>query len=183
MSDYISEKIEQYERKLKQAEKAGKHNKAKKYAEKLERLRAEAAEQSTDSDTDSDDDDVDSDDEADNSFALDEEPDVAPRGLKGASKLEWLGGRGAKKLVANACREAVSDLASRAASEGGGGARFRAPTSRNARRVPARPRIARRDSRLRTRRRRRQPAPTRPAARGRDAHAKLIERPVAGTRV
>ena len=31
MSDYISEKIEQYERKLKQAEKAGKHNKAKKY--------------------------------------------------------------------------------------------------------------------------------------------------------
>ncbi len=85
MSDYISEKIEQYERKLKQAEKAGKHNKAKKYQEKLERLRAEAAEQSTDSDTDSDDDDIDSDDEADNSFALDEEPDVAPRGLKGAS--------------------------------------------------------------------------------------------------
>ena len=84
MSDYISEKIEQYERKLKQAEKAGKHNKAKKYQEKLERLRAEAAEQSTDSDTDSDD-DIDSDDEADNSFALDEEPDVAPRGLKGAS--------------------------------------------------------------------------------------------------
>ena len=40
--DYISEKIDQYERKLKQAEKAGKHNKAKKYAEKLERLRAEA---------------------------------------------------------------------------------------------------------------------------------------------
>ena len=39
MSDYISEKIEQYERKLKQAEKAGKHNKAKKYQEKLERLR------------------------------------------------------------------------------------------------------------------------------------------------
>ena len=38
MSDYISEKIEQYERKLKQAEKAGKHNKAKKYQEKLERL-------------------------------------------------------------------------------------------------------------------------------------------------
>ena len=32
MSDYISEKIEQYERKLKQAEKAGKHHKAKKYA-------------------------------------------------------------------------------------------------------------------------------------------------------
>ena len=31
--------------------------------------------------------DVDSDDEADNSFALDEEPDVAPRGLKGASQL------------------------------------------------------------------------------------------------
>ena len=91
MSDYISEKIEQYERKLKQAEKAGKHNKAKKYQEKLERLRAEAAEQSTESDTDSDDDDIDSDDEADNSFALDEEPDVAPRGLKGASKLEWLG--------------------------------------------------------------------------------------------
>ena len=78
MSDYISEKIEQYERKLKQAEKAGKHNKAKKYQEKLERLRAEAAEQDTDSDTDSDDDDIDSDDEADNSFALDEEPDVAP---------------------------------------------------------------------------------------------------------
>lgn len=107
--DYVDEKIEQYERKLKQAEKAGKHNKAKKYAEKLERLRAEAAEQGTDSDTDSDD-DIDSDDEADNSFALDEEPDVAPRGLKGASKLEWLGGRGAKKLVANACREAVSDI-------------------------------------------------------------------------
>ena len=42
MSEYISEKIEQYERKLKQAEKAGKHNKAKKYQEKLERLRAEA---------------------------------------------------------------------------------------------------------------------------------------------
>ena len=41
MSDYISEKIEQYERKLKQAEKAGKHNKAKKYQEKLERLRAD----------------------------------------------------------------------------------------------------------------------------------------------
>ena len=109
MSDYISEKIEQYERKLKQAEKAGKHNKAKKYQEKLERLRAEAAEQSTESDTDSDDDGIDSDDEADNSFALDKEPDVAPRGLKGASKLEWLGGRGAKKLVANACREAVSE--------------------------------------------------------------------------
>ena len=109
MSDYISEKIEQYERKLKQAEKAGKHNKAKKYQEKLERLRAEAAEQSTESDTDSDDDGIDSDDEADNSFALDEEPDVAPRGLKGASKLEWLGGRGAKKLVANACREAVNE--------------------------------------------------------------------------
>ena len=90
MSDYISEKIEQYERKLKQAEKAGKHNKAKKYQEKLERLRAEAAEASTDSDTDSDDDDIDSDEEADNSFALDEEPDVAPRGLKGASKLERL---------------------------------------------------------------------------------------------
>ena len=72
MSDYISEKIEQYERKLKQAEKGGKHNKAKKYQEKLERLRAEAAEASTDSDTDSDDDDIDSDDEADNSFALDE---------------------------------------------------------------------------------------------------------------
>ena len=106
--DYIDEKIEQYERKLKQAEKAGKNNKAKKYQEKLERLRAEAAEQDTDSDTDSDD-DIDSDDEADNSFALDEEPDVAPRGLKGASKLEWLGGRGAKKLVANACRDAVSD--------------------------------------------------------------------------
>ena len=35
--DYISEKIEQYERKLKQAEKAGKHHKAKKYAEKLSR--------------------------------------------------------------------------------------------------------------------------------------------------
>ena len=34
---------------------------------------------------------------------------MAPRGLKGASKLEWLGGRGAKKLVANACREAVSE--------------------------------------------------------------------------
>ena len=51
-----------YERKLKQAEKAGKHHKAKKYAEKLERLRAEAAEQSTDSDTDSDD-DIDSDDD------------------------------------------------------------------------------------------------------------------------
>ena len=83
--DYVDEKIEQYERKLKQAEKAGKHHKAKKYAEKLERLRAEAAEQSTDSDSDSDD-DIDSDDEADNSFALDEEPDVAPRGLKGASK-------------------------------------------------------------------------------------------------
>ena len=79
MSDYISEKIEQYERKLKQAEKAGKHNKAKKYQEKLERLRAEAAEQSTESDTDSDDDGIDSDDEADNSFALDEEPDVAPQ--------------------------------------------------------------------------------------------------------
>ncbi len=109
MSDYISEKIEQYERKLKQAEKAGKHNKAKKYQEKLERLRAEAAEQDTDSDTDSDDDAIDSDDEADNSFAFDEEPDVAPRGLKGASKLEWLGGRGAKKLVADACREAVSE--------------------------------------------------------------------------
>ena len=29
--------------------------------------------------------------------------------MKGASKLEWLGGRGAKKLVANACREAVSE--------------------------------------------------------------------------
>ena len=72
MSDYVSEKIEQYERKLKQAEKAGKHNKAKKYQEKLERLRAEATEQSTDSDTDSDD-DLDSDDEADNSFALDED--------------------------------------------------------------------------------------------------------------
>ena len=100
MSDYISEKIEQYERKLKQAEKAGKHNKAKKYQEKLERLRAEAAEQSTESDTDSDDDGIDSDDEADNSFALDEEPDVAPRGLKGASKLEWLGGRGAIELRA-----------------------------------------------------------------------------------
>ena len=56
--DYVDEKIEQYERKLKQAEKAGKHHKAKKYAEKLERLRAEAAEQSTDSDTDSDDDGV-----------------------------------------------------------------------------------------------------------------------------
>ena len=111
--DYLDDKIEQYERKLKQAEKAGKHHKAKKYAEKLERLRAEAAEQSTDSDTDSDDDDIDSDDEADNSFALDEEPDVAPRGLKGASKLEWLGGRGAKKLVANACREAVSELGRR----------------------------------------------------------------------
>ena len=82
MGDYVDEKIEQYERKLKQAEKAGKHHKAKKYAEKLERLRAEAAEQSTESDTDSDDDGVDSDDEADNSFALDEEPDVAPRGLK-----------------------------------------------------------------------------------------------------
>ena len=101
MSDYISEKIEQYERKLKQAEKAGKHNKAKKYQEKLERLRAEAAaEASTDSDTDSDD-DIDSDDEADNSFALDEEPDVAPRGLKGASKLEWLGGRGARPVYAD----------------------------------------------------------------------------------
>ena len=89
MSTYIysSSRVLRYERKLKQAEKAGKHNKAKKYAEKLERLRAEAAEQSTDSDTDSDD-DIDSDDEADNSFALDEEPDVAPRGLKGASKLE-----------------------------------------------------------------------------------------------
>ena len=107
--DYLDDKIGQYERKLKQAEKAGKHHKAKKYAEKLERLRAEAAEASTDSDTDSDDDGIDSDDEADNSFALDEEPDVAPRGLKGASKLEWLGGRGAKKLVANACREAVSE--------------------------------------------------------------------------
>ena len=80
--DYLDDKIGQYERKLKQAEKAGKHHKAKKYAEKLERLRAEAAEQSTESDTDSDDDGVDSDDEADNSFALDEEPDVAPRGLK-----------------------------------------------------------------------------------------------------
>ena len=56
--DYVDEKIEQYERKLKQAEKAGKHHKAKKYAEKLERLRAEAAEQDTDSDTDSDDDDI-----------------------------------------------------------------------------------------------------------------------------
>ena len=67
MSDYISEKIEQYERKLKQAEKAGKHNKAKKYS----------SEQSTDSDTDSDDDDIDSDDEADNSFALDEEPSTS----------------------------------------------------------------------------------------------------------
>ena len=102
MSTYIysDSRVLRYERKLKQAEKAGKHHKAKKYAEKLERLRAEAAEQSTDSDTDSDDDDIDSDDEADNSFALDEEPDVAPRGLKGASKLEWLGGRGAKKLVA-----------------------------------------------------------------------------------
>ena len=61
--DYVDEKIEQYERKLKQAEKAGKHNKVKKYAEKLARLRAEAAEQSTDSDTDSDD-DIDSDDDA-----------------------------------------------------------------------------------------------------------------------
>ena len=60
--DYVDEKIEQYERKLKQAKKAGKHHKAKKYAEKLERLRAEAAEQDTDSDTDSDDDDIDSDD-------------------------------------------------------------------------------------------------------------------------
>ena len=79
--DYLDDKIGQYERKLKQAEKAGKHHKAKKYAEKLERLRAEAAEASTDSDTDSDDDGIDSDDEADNSFALDEEPDVAPRGL------------------------------------------------------------------------------------------------------
>ena len=78
MSDFLSEKIEQYERKLKQAEKAGKHNKAKKYQEKLERLRAEAAEQSMDSDTDSDDDDIDSDNEADQLFALDEEPDVAP---------------------------------------------------------------------------------------------------------
>ena len=44
MSDYISEKIEQYERKLKQAEKAGKHNKAKKYQEKLERLARAAGE-------------------------------------------------------------------------------------------------------------------------------------------
>ena len=35
MSDYISEKIEQYERKLKQAEKAGKHNKAKTPAHEL----------------------------------------------------------------------------------------------------------------------------------------------------
>ena len=61
--DYVDEKIEQYERKLKQAKKAGKHHKAKKYAEKLERLRAEAAEQDTDSDTDSDDDDIDSDDD------------------------------------------------------------------------------------------------------------------------
>ena len=82
MSTYIysNSRVLRYERKLKQAEKAGKHNKAKKYQEKLERLRAEAAEQSTDSDTDSDD-GIDSDDEADNSFALDEEPDVAPRGL------------------------------------------------------------------------------------------------------
>ena len=90
MSTYIysNSRVLRYERKLKQAEKAGKHHKAKKYAEKLERLRAEAAEQSTDSDTDSDDDGIDSDDEADNSFALDEEPDVAPRGLKGASKLD-----------------------------------------------------------------------------------------------
>ena len=58
MSTYIysNSRVLRYERKLKQAEKAGKHNKAKKYAEKLERLRAEAAEQSTDSDTDSDDD-------------------------------------------------------------------------------------------------------------------------------
>ena len=92
MSTYIysNSRVLRYERKLKQAEKAGKHNKAKKYAEKLERLRAEAAEQETESDSDSDDDDIDSDDEADNSFALDEEPDVAPRGLKGASKLERL---------------------------------------------------------------------------------------------
>ena len=127
MSDYISEKIEQYERKLKQAEKAGKHNKAKKYQEKLERLRAEAAEQSTESDTDSDDDGIDSDDEADNSFALDEEPDVAPRGLKGASKLEWLGGRGAKKLVANACREAVSEGGARDGFNGNSAIRILLP--------------------------------------------------------
>ena len=46
VDDYLDDKIGQYERKLKQAEKAGKHHKAKKYAEKLERLRAEAAEQS-----------------------------------------------------------------------------------------------------------------------------------------
>ena len=39
MSDYISEKIEQYERKLKQAEKAGKHNKAKKYKAPTARVR------------------------------------------------------------------------------------------------------------------------------------------------
>ena len=41
--DYISEKIEQYERKLKQAEKAGKHNKAKKYQEKLDDVAASKA--------------------------------------------------------------------------------------------------------------------------------------------
>ena len=40
---YVSNSRARYERKLKQAEKAGKHHKAKKYAEKLERPRAEAA--------------------------------------------------------------------------------------------------------------------------------------------
>lgn len=112
----LEHKIKQYKRKLKKAKAEGHDNKAKKYAEKIEnweaQLAAEAAEAATDGElTDSSTDDDDSDDDeapVDRSFALDDEPDVAPRGLIGAPKLDWLGGRGAQKLLARACRQAVA---------------------------------------------------------------------------
>ena len=125
--DYVDEKIEQYERKLKQAEKAGKHNKAKKYAEKLERLRAEATDGRR--------------------YTRTRPPDAALGDAPGA------------------------------ACSGGGGARFRAPASRDDRGgVIARPRIASRDPRLRTRRRRRQRARRRTTSSDRGAYEEPIER-------
>ena len=142
MSDYISEKIEQYERKLKQAEKAGKHNKAKKYQEKLERLRAEAAEHSTESDTDSDDDGIDSDDEADNSFALDEEPDVAPQVADRLIQAVFAPFKNFFSLVKRPLKREIDD-----------GAKVKKNPVTLALRKARKARIARGHSRLRTRRR------------------------------
>ena len=89
MSEYLTEKLKRYQKKLKKAQKHGEDDDAAKYAAKCQAIEAQMAAEGDDPDSDSttDDDEASDDEVEDRSFVLEEEPDLAPTGMKGASKL------------------------------------------------------------------------------------------------